>query len=175
MKQGSRFTWTVILSLVGLFCLIIAQFEPKPGRHSWFLGLAGDPSVMIDDTPFEIGPSTDRSRTFEIFKWEMIRRPDFTGEVPKVILGHVLEYNSNGNMIAVITTDGKALINVASGAVIYIDEKNPMLPEASAMLYASTKRPVMSRRSEWICGGIATLFCSLIIIAHCLVSRKTSA
>ncbi|MBN1514424.1 MAG: hypothetical protein JXB13_20585 [Phycisphaerae bacterium] len=136
--QMLLFTPSVVFLGGGIVLLWLAMLEPKPGRHAWFLSLAGDATTALGDTGYEIGWQPDGSAYYSITTF---RRRSRNGEGSKSIMVDVVR-----DVIACAFEDGWILAETP-GVWMWIDTR-------SGESHETTKDPSSAPVDENLAGRL---------------------
>lgn len=122
----------IALVAAGVSFLVLAQYQPHAGKHSWLLGLAGDWSVRVGETPYEIARMPDESGRFFLFRWQSVG----DAEIMEPLVHDVRAYSEHPDCIVVETHEGFKVVDVRSGTVTDLD------PQSAAVLMGSSSGEV---------------------------------
>ena len=173
-QKPLKFSLAWILLFVASVLFIWSFCEPAPGRHSWFTSLAGDWSVKIERTDFEIGNSPENRASYCIFTWKPHQRDNGDIiEVTDIILDDVVSYKAyNNGILAEVEGDDFFWIDAVSGVSSRIPEE-----EASSRYGVSlteVRKELTAPRASMLY-PLRFVSALLVIIAiYCFVSHKRS-
>ena len=182
LKSRKLKFWLIIGLLFSsiLFAILVPK-NPKPGLHSWFTSLAGDWSIVIGETSFEIGPIFDgRDDTYCIFYWRPVGSEGKTA--PQVIVDNVVSYNYGNDYIVAKKTTGWSWINIP-GKQVYnaeTEEEFKALAPPQAITLASQlyePKPAVTYVSItylFLAFLIVLLFLAFKFFANRRISRNNS-
>ena len=159
-----------VLFLLAVGAALLSYFQPTPGRHSWFYELAGDWTLQVQGTEYDIGNMPDESGHFNLVRWIPVPGAnDRKSETMKEEVRDIVRYASDGTWIVAETTAGWAWVNSETKEVYAArasDDLEKQAPAPVIQLLGSLHEPTPSERHLFVflsgCLTVAAL-CVLLI------------
>ena len=166
MRRRRALGWAAVLAGVGAALAALAWREPQPGKHGWLTALAGDWSIRMTGTEYEIGKSVRLGGLYSLFRWAEVQAPDGRrAEVPQELIENLVSYACDGRWVVARTTDGVAWLDLETGELFTerANDTRPRLPPALHPLLARQTKPRPSLRYHLLTAGALAWGAALVV------------
>jgi len=165
-SRHSRIRILVVTFLVAMAAVffILSWLQPAPGRRSWFTGLAGDPSVSIGNSDYEISRNPDETGLFTLWRWGRDEKPQTERRIP--VAKEVTLCAADRQVILVRTSTGWVWVDLRNGTSHVAkteDDLRGQLPIESAGLVGRLAKPKSSNRYSMLALVFVCLVSALVV------------